>query len=174
MPLSTEVQLSVNKTPRFPKRCIVCSGKSPDARMRVGDLLTGWFSLFTDIPEGWGSVTVPVHSSCKRPFRLRRWLTRLGYMALAFLIWWRFGEQIEAVLPDAIRRPGRQILLAAFLFPVFLIELFLPPRFDITFSKYYVTFEFADSRYALDFAKTNDELRRYEEIRSEMPFLSDE
>lgn len=166
MPLSTDVQLSINIKPKFPRRCIVCSEKNPDTKMGVGDLMIGWFSFFTDIPEGWGSVTVPVHRECKRPFRLRRWLTRIGYFVLMLAIWSQFGEQIEAMLP--FPRLTRKFALIFMLLPVFIFEMFHPPRFDITVTKYYVTFEFADIRYAAAFAKQNNELRRYEEIKSEM------
>jgi hypothetical protein len=128
--------------------------------------MIGWFSFFTDIPEGWGSVTVPVHTRCRKPFRLRRWLTRLGYLVLAFATWWLVGKHIEAILPDIIRRPGRKVLLGVMLLPVILIDVFNPPRFDITVSKYYIDFQFADRQYAAAFAKANNETRRYEEITS--------
>jgi hypothetical protein len=168
MPLSTDVELSINIRPQFPNCCIVCSGERPDTTMSVGDLAVGWFSFFTDIPEGWGSVTVPVHATCKKPFKLRRWLTRIGYLAIAVILWWQFGEQIEALLPEIIRRPGRKVILIAMMLPVVLIEMFKPPRFDIAVGKYYVTFEFADMRYAAAFAEHNNELRRYREILSEL------
>ena len=168
MPLSTDVQLSINVRPKFPKRCIVCSGRSPDSETGVGDLTVGWFSFFTDIPEGWGTVMVPIHSACRKPFKLRRWITRIGYLALACVLWWLFGEQIEAILPEIMRRPGRKVLLVAMMLPVLILEMFNPPRFDITVGKYYVTFEFADKRYAAAFARKNNELKRYEEIKSEM------
>src|SRR5580704_5496663 len=111
MPISTDVKLSVNVRPQFPKRCIVCSEERPDAKMGVGDLLIGWFSFFTDIPEGWGTITVPVHARCKRPFKIRRWLTRMGYIAIAAVLWWLVHQQVEALLPLAFRRLGSKIIL---------------------------------------------------------------
>ena len=168
MPVSTDVKLSVNVRPRFPKRCIVCSGREPDARTSVGDLMIGWFSFFTDIPEGWGSITVPVHKKCNRPFKLRRWLTRIGYIALAGVLCWLFGNQIDALFPVAFRQLGRKITVGAMMVPVCLIEVFFPPRFDITVSKYYITFWFADKGYAAAFAKRNDERNRYKEICGEL------
>lgn len=168
MPLATDVKISVNWNPQFPKRCVVCSGEAPDARMSVGDLTVGWFSFWTDIPEGWGSVTVPVHTSCKKPFRLRRWLSRIAFIVIAFVLWWFFGEWIDSILPVSGRNVGRKVLLILMMLPVFLIEVIFPPRFDITVEQYYVTFHFADAAYALEFAKQNREMKRYEEILGEM------
>ena len=171
MLLSTDVKLSVNVKPKFPKRCVVCSGKSPDKRMSVGDFMVGWFSLFTDLPEGWGSVSVPVHTECKRPFRLRRWMTRISYISTACLIYWYFGAPLEAMFPAEIRQLGRKIILFPILFLMGLIEAFYPQRFDISVSKYYITFQFADPLYAAAFAKANGERNRLEEIKSEHPLL---
>lgn len=165
MAFPTEVSISVNKVPKFPKRCLVCCEKNPDTRMRVGDFLVGWFSFFTDIPEGWGDVVVPVHAGCKRPFRLRRWLTRLGCIAFGSLMLYAFHDQIEAVLPG---RFGRKIFLFIALIPLAVLELMNPPQFDVTFTKYYVIFQFANPRFAAAFAKHNDEMRRYREIQAEL------
>lgn len=140
--------------------------------MNVGDLLVGWFSFFTDIPEGWNSVTVPVHVQCRRPFRTRRWLSRAAWMGMTFLVLWLFGDQIEALLPDAFRNALRKIAILVILMPALLFEALNPPAFDLTFTKYYITFEFADIRYAAAFAKINDELKRYEELRTEMGIRS--
>lgn len=174
MPLSTDVEISVNIRPTFPQRCVVCSGEQPDSTVGVGDLMIGWFSFFTDLPEGWRQVNVPVHTDCRRPFKLRRWLSRLAYLAIAILIWSYFGEQIEAWLPEMIRRPGRKVVLVGLMAPFIIVELFFPPRFDITATKYYVTFEFADPRYAAAFALENRELRRYEEIKSTLSSETDD
>jgi hypothetical protein len=168
MPLATDVDISVNKRPRFPKRCIVCTGREPNTKMVIGDFLVGWFSFFTNIPEGWGSVTVPVHAECKRPFKLRRWLTRICYIVFFAVIWTYFGDQIEALFPPIIRNPGRKVAAVIILSPLILIDVFYPPRFDISVSKYYVTFLFIDKDFAAAFAKKNDELRRYREIVCEM------
>ena len=166
--VNTDVKLSVLIKPEFPDRCVVCSGNAPDSTMGVGDLMIGWFSFFSDIPEGWSSVKVPVHSDCKGPFRLRRWLSRLIYFALAIAIWCLFGGQIEAMFPEIIMRLGSKVVMVLLLLPGMALEMFYPPRFDITVSKYYITFEFSDSRYALEFAECNKEYRRCEEIRSEI------
>ncbi|MBL8888526.1 MAG: hypothetical protein JNL67_01010 [Planctomycetaceae bacterium] len=155
MPLCTDVRLLKSCNPKFPNRCIACSGPSPDSSIGVGDLSVGWFSFLTDIPEGWSSVNVPIHSVCKRPFRLRRWATRLGYLALAFVLWWFLGESIVAILPKGLERIGTKVILVLMLAPVIIIEMFRPPRFDITVGKYEVTFEFADPDYAAAFAVLN-------------------
>lgn len=164
MPLSTDVRLSVNVQPRFPKRCIVCSQQRPDQTIGVGDLAVGWFSFFTDIPEGWGSVSVPIHAGCRRPFRTRRWLTRLGYVAAVLFLYWLLGEQLESLLPTGLRRIGLKVAFIVLLLPLIVMEMLHPARFDITVSKYHVDFEFADPVYAAAFAKLNNEVRRYEEI----------
>lgn len=156
MSLSSDVCLPKTTRPKFPNRCIVCSGEKPDAKMGVGDLAIGWFSFFTDIPEGWGSVVVPVHTKCRHPFRLRRWGTRLAYLVIAALLWWLLGDYVVAVLPEGLRRIGSKLALLLMLAPVVLIELFNPPRFDITVRKHDVTFLFADINYASSFAKLNN------------------
>lgn len=164
MPLSTDVELSVNKKPKFPRRCIVCSGPEPDHKMRVGDLLVGWFSFSTDIPAGWSSVQVPVHRQCQRPFKLRRWLTRLGYMALVAAILYFFHARIESIVPAAFGRFGMKVVIVLMILPVAVLEILYPPRFDITAGKHFITFEFADGIYAAAFAKKNDEMRQYAKI----------
>jgi hypothetical protein len=62
---------------------------------------------------------------------------------------------------------GRKVLLILMMSPVFLIEVIFPPRFDIALEQYYVTFHFADVAYALEFAKQDREMKRYEEILGE-------
>mgnify|MGYP006969367693 FL=1 len=168
MPLCTEVEISVNKRPKFPNRCVVCAGQKPDTKMVIGDFRMGWFSFFSNIPEGWSSVTVPVHAKCRRPYKLRRWLTRIDYLVLLAVIWNYFGDQIEALIPAAVRNPGRKVAALIILSPVILIELLNPPRFDVSVGKHYVSFQFVDKEYAGAFAKINDESRRYMEIVLQM------
>jgi len=131
--------------------------------------MVGWFSFLTDIPEGCGEVKVPVHRKCRGAFRLRRWMGRLFYFAVVIGCFWLFWEPMQAALPVGIERIGMKVAALAAICPLVMIEhVFFPPRFDITVTKYYITFEFADARYAADFARLNNEPRRYEEIKRQM------
>lgn len=104
-------------------------------------MAVGWFSFFTDIPEGWGSVSVPIHAGCRRPFRTRRWLTRLGYVAAVLFLYWLLGEQLESLLPTGLRRIGLKVAFIVLLLPLIVMEMLHPARFDIRVSKYHVDFE---------------------------------
>ncbi len=155
MPGVYSITLGLYDKPRFPKCCVVCSQSSPNERIGVGDFMVSWFGFLTDIPEGWGGVRIPVHSRCKWRFRLRRWLVRLGYIALTGVLYWTFEEQLEAMIPLPARRIGTKIVLCVMLLPVAFIETFFPPRFDVTFYPETAEYEFVDALLAFEFRRLN-------------------
>ena len=155
------VTLGLYDKPRFPKRCVVCSGLAPDEKIGVGDFIVSWLGFLTDIPEGWEEVRVPVHSRCKWRFRMRRWIARLTYLVVTGALYYHFGEQIEAFLPISLRRIGLKIVFVILLIPLAYIEVIFPPRFDVTFFSDTVDFEFMDPDYAAKFIERNRDSIRH-------------
>lgn len=152
------ITLGLYDKPRFPKRCVVCSGSRPDSKMGVGDFIHSWFSFMTDLPEGWGEVRAPVHNRCKWQFRLRRWLTRLVYLSLVVVLYWQFGNWFEAQLPRPLSSLGMKVIFTIMLIPVIFVEHWIcPPRFDVTFFEETVDFDFVDMHYAMEFREKNKE-----------------
>ncbi len=152
------VSMRLSVKPRFPKRCVVCHQTHPDTKVGVGDFIHSWFSFLTDIPDGWGEVLAPIHNRCKWRFRLRRWLTRLGYCSLVGILYWKFGDWFETQLPRPLQRMGMKVVFAIMLLPVALVESwFWPQRFDVTFFDDTVDFDFSDPSYAMEFREKNKE-----------------
>jgi hypothetical protein len=156
MPLSTDIRLPKDHTPRFPPKCIVCHAP-PDSAVRIArnsqnPILIFFLPIFWLF--GWSKVTVPICRKCKPRFRLQRWGREL-------ILWTLVTVAVFLIMPHfkAWSRLTRKVVVGVLgvvaLSPYLLAEVFWPRIFDTTARKRWVDYEFASADYAREFQALN-------------------
>jgi hypothetical protein len=162
MPLSKDVTLPIDQTPKWPPLCILCGHNNPDSAFRFRAGRIGWDQLVT-LSWAWGSrprVEAPACAQCAKQLRRQRitrelitWLLLIpiivGVVLLMFRVGWATGPM----------RPYRRwIAVAAVLIiylPFQLWQSAHPPILDATAKGDTLDYEFADASYAMLFLEEN-------------------
>jgi hypothetical protein len=76
-------------------------------------------------------------------------------IALAIVVVFFIWPHIDSHVPRMLRRWAGTAFALLCLLPYFCWEAIFPPRFDVTAYSESVDYEFADSRYAEEFAELN-------------------
>lgn len=154
MGLSADVRLPRSQAPKFPDRCVVCGGDSPDTSITVSSRSVGWWTWFFWLP-GWRfAVQAPACGKCRARFLHQwwsRWLLNVAIVFSAvFLIAPWFSEW-----PRPVRKWVALGVVLLAVSPWFLWQLFFPPPLDLTVYTDTVDYEFKDEEYAAEFAALN-------------------
>ena len=157
MPLSTDVSLPREHVARYPERCVRCGMDNEGNYLRIWTHTLGWWTyLFWAFGKGF-TTSPPVCRDCVWRVRLQRnggfILIIINAVAVMFFIWPRLNEIVIAELRKWVAM-GLILLCST---PYFLWEVIFPPPIDITAYKDSVDYEFADARYAEDFADLNND-----------------
>lgn len=156
MPLSTDVKLPKQVTPRWPDRCVACGRASPGASARLVDRSTTWWTTVTLQFGKRLAVHAPACAGCAR--RLE-WRQRLDFLAMVATVGAGLWVGASKVAPRLPGWPWSLVVgacaLLAYL-PVVVVRVAVsPPRFGITAWGDAIDYEFLDEGYARDFAALN-------------------
>lgn len=155
---ATDVNLSRDKAPVFPNRCVVCLQDEPDAKVSLSDRSGKLMSFFSPLLYFFGkksTVDVPCCSTCRGAFRLQRWGRKAVMWVMLIAaggVAWQFRDSVEGRGLRKLALVGIAIVALA---PFIVWEVFRPPYFDITANSKDVDYEFQSEAYAHEFATLN-------------------
>lgn len=161
MPLSTDISMPIDRTPRWPARCIRCGTPAPESIFFFRASRVGWDQILT---LGWavGSrppVEVPACEDCAHLLRrARRARVSVGWLVLLPLglaTLWSLRHFGYLPAGPFRRWASAGILLATFL-PAIVLDAIFPPVIDATAQGRTITYEFRDCDFALEFRELND------------------
>lgn len=158
MPLSTDVTLDSDTTPKFPNKCLVCHSR-PDDSVRIAHNSSNWFlGFFLPILMlfGWSRVELPVCRGCKLRFRAQRWSRELVSWAVIIIAVWYMMPYFSE-WSSFTKKIVVGALAVCAVAPMVMAEVFWPRIFDTTAQGKMVDYEFADADYALEFYAVNRE-----------------
>jgi len=154
MPTSHDVRLPLDRSPRFPDRCVRCGMPEPGHTWRHAARSVGLSWLFPLALGRRVAVDVPACHACEEKLSAQRLRRRLVDFALVAA-----GVAVAITLLDGASTPWRRVLGFAsalvFVLPAIVHHTLFPPPYDLTVGSDHVDHEFADPLYARDVSHLN-------------------
>lgn len=159
MPMSVDVNLPKDHTPRFPDRCVVCGEEKPDSTVKIKTDSSGWWSMFFWWMWRRHATEAPACKECGRSLHRQRFGMTLMTAAVVGLVLFCVFPMFEDMIPRAFRKYAFVGVVILCLLPQIIYRVANPLPFYTTAYRKSVDYEFRERLMAFQFANMNQDAK---------------